>query len=145
MAAPADAENDPGSHFAHDAEPTDEATVPASHFEHAKDPAGAYLPGPQSVQMEAALAPTAAESLPATHSVQTVAALASEYFPAPQLSQPELPAVAEYFPASHVTHELAPSEDEYDPAGHIPQASLLRVALNVPVWQIAHVPGADAP
>ena len=45
----------------------------------------------------------------------------------------------------HVTHELAPSEDEYDPAGHIPQASLLRVALNVPVWQIAHVPGADAP
>ena len=80
MAAPADAENDPGSHFAHDAEPTDEATVPASHFEHAKDPAVSYLPGPQSVQMEAALAPTAAESLQATHSVQTVAAMASEYF-----------------------------------------------------------------
>jgi hypothetical protein len=32
------------------------------------------------VQAEAALAPTAAESLPATQSVQTVAALASEYF-----------------------------------------------------------------
>ena len=97
MTAPADAENDPGSHFAHDAEPTDEATVPASHFEHAKDPAGAYLPGPQSVQMEAALAPTAAESLPATHSVQTVAALASEYFPAPQLSHAVLSLVLSGF------------------------------------------------
>jgi hypothetical protein len=45
----------------------------------------------------------------------------------------------------HVTHKLAPAVDEYEPAGHTPQASLLRVALNVPVWQIAHVPEADAP
>ena len=82
MTAPADAENDPGSHFAHDAEPTDEATVPASHFEHAKDPAGAYLPGPQSVQAKAALAPTAAENLPASQLVQAVAPEVGEYFPA---------------------------------------------------------------
>ena len=82
-------------------QPTDEATVPASHFEHAKDPAGAYLPGPQSVQMEAALAPTAAESLPATHSVQTVAALASEYLQAPQSVQTVAPEMGEYFPAPH--------------------------------------------
>ena len=104
MAAPTDAENDPGSHYAHDAEPTDEATVPASHFEHDKDPAVSYLPGPQSVQMEAALAPTAAESLPATHSVQTVAVMASEYFQAWQSSHAVLmPATALYFQATQLS------------------------------------------
>ena len=108
--------------MAHNAEPTDEATVPASHFEHAKDPAGAYLPGPQSVQAKATLPTTAAENLQATQSVQTVA---SEYFPASQLSHTVLtPAVALYFPASHLVQSAAPA-NEYVPDPQSKQAGLV--------------------
>jgi hypothetical protein len=46
--------------------------------------AAEYLPAPQSAQVEAAVAPTAAENLPATQLVQTVEAAAAEYLPAPQ-------------------------------------------------------------
>jgi len=45
--------------------------------------AAEYLPAAQSAQVEAAVAPTAAENLPAAQSVQTVEASA-EYLPAPQ-------------------------------------------------------------
>jgi hypothetical protein len=46
--------------------------------------AAEYLPASQSAQVEATLAPTASENLPAAQSVQTVEASAAEYLPAPQ-------------------------------------------------------------
>ena len=54
MAAPADAEKDPGSHFAHDAEPTEiEAGAPE------------YLPAPQAMQVEAPTSGKFGKYLPA--------------------------------------------------------------------------------
>jgi hypothetical protein len=121
--------------LAHNAEPTDEDTVPASHFEHAKDPAGAYLPGPQSVQAKATLAPTAAENLQATQSVQTVA---SEYFPASQLSHAVLmPAVALYFPTSHLVQREVPS-NEYVPATQSVQTVAALSSEYFPTSQLSH-------
>jgi len=84
MAAPADAEKDPGSHFAHDAEPTEiEAGAPE------------YLPAPQAMQVEA---PTSGEF--------------GKYLPASQLKQAEAPTF-EYLPApqsAHVFHVAVVNE-----------------------------------
>jgi hypothetical protein len=66
-----------------------------------------YLPPPQSAQVEAEVAPTAAENLPASQSLQTDAP-AAEYLPETQSAQLEEPAVAWklagtwlYLPAGH--------------------------------------------
>ena len=140
MAAPADAENDPGSHLAHNAEPTDEATVPTSHFEHAKDPAGAYLPGPQSVQSAA----PANEYVPAPQLVQAaelVCAVKPENLPASQLSQAVLtPAAALYLPAAHTSQAvLIPAAALYLPASQLSHAVLTPdVALYLPASHSWH-------
>jgi hypothetical protein len=107
MAAPADAENDPGSHFAHDAEPTEiEAGAPE------------YLPAVQSVQT---VEPVPAAYLPADS----------------QLSHAVAPADALNLPASHSWHTfvLAPTAREYLPALQFSQASDPDVVLNLPAMQ----------
>jgi hypothetical protein len=54
----------------------------------------AYLPAPQSAQVAATLAATAAENLPASQLAQTDEAAAAEYLPASQLVQAVDPAAA---------------------------------------------------
>jgi hypothetical protein len=119
------------------------ASLPVIEFEFAvqlvqtlEAAAAEYLPAPQSAQVEATLAPTASENLPAVQLVQTLEASAAEYLPAPQSAQVEatlaptasenVPAVqlvqtveasaAEYLPASQWVQTEAPA-DEYLPAG----------------------------
>jgi len=52
------------------------------------------LPAPQSTQVEAAVAPTAAENLPATQLLHSVEAVAAEYLPA--IHAVQLPGLPKY-------------------------------------------------
>jgi len=70
--------------------------------------AAAYVPAPQSAQVEATVAPIAAENLPAVQLVQTVEALTSEYVPALQSAQVEAFTAFLYFPAGHAAHPAPP-------------------------------------
>jgi hypothetical protein len=82
-----------------------------------------YMPAEQLEQVSTAVAPTAAENLPASQWSQAVLKPDSAlYFPVWQLSQ----AV------------LTPENALYFPAWHIMQASLLRIALNVPAPHMLH-------
>ena len=63
-----------------------------------------YLPASQLVH-EAADVPADPLYLPATHSMQLLAAANPEYFPAPQLMQ-LLAAAKEYLPAPQLMHEV---------------------------------------
>ena len=69
--------------------------------------------------MEAAVAPTAAENLPATQLVQTVEAFAAEYLPAPQSAQVEAtlaPTTAENLPAAQSVQTVEAVPAAYFPA-----------------------------
>ena len=101
MAVPADAENDPGSHFAHDVEPTEiEAGAPeylpaVQSVQTVESVPAAYFPAPQVMQVEA---PTSGEF--------------GKYLPASQLKQAEAPTF-EYLPApqsAHVFHVAVVNE-----------------------------------
>jgi hypothetical protein len=125
MAAPADAENDPGSHFAHDAEPTEiEAGAPeylpaVQSVQTVESVPAAYLPASQSMQTEE---PAVAWNLPAGHDVHVAATEEVDptgpYLPAAhkELEHVEAPAVAWYFPASQLVQTLDPAVDVYFPA-----------------------------
>ena len=104
------------------------------------------LPAAQSPQ--AVLTPATALYFPAWQLSQAVLTPgASLYFPASQWSQAVLtPATALCFPASQMSQPvLTPESALYFPAWHIPQASLLRTALNVPAPHMLHAPTVVAP
>jgi hypothetical protein len=90
-----------------------------------------YLPAPQLAQVEAAVAPTAAENLPASQLVQPVEAMDAEYFPsshflqvealqfaylpAPQSAQVDAAVAPENLPASHEVQPVEAMDAEYSP------------------------------
>jgi hypothetical protein len=102
------------------------ASLPVVEFEFAvqlvqtlEAEAAEYLPAPQSAQVEATLAPTASENLPAVQLAQTVEASAAEYVPAPQsmhVAATEAPEVVEYVPAPQSVQTVKASAAEYLPA-----------------------------
>jgi len=102
------------------------ASLPVIEFEFAvqlvqtvEASAAEYLPASQSAQVEATLAPTASENLPAAQSVQTVEASAAEYLPAPQSAQVEAtlaPTASENLPAAQSVQTVEASAAEYLPA-----------------------------
>jgi hypothetical protein len=104
------------------------ASLPVIEFEFAvqlvqtvEASAAEYLPASQSAQVEATLAPTASENLPAAQSVQTVEASAAEYLPAPQSAQVEAtlaPTASENLPAAQSVQTEAPA-NEYVPAAQL--------------------------
>ena len=101
-----------------------------------------------------ALAPVAAEYVPArqfTHAVEELAPDTLEYVPAPQLTHAAAalaPDTTEYVPALQFAHALAPGIDEKDPAGHKTHVlTLLAPAVTEydPVPQLTHAAEEFAP
>ena len=73
------------------------------------------MPAPQSAQVEAIVAPTAAEYLPATQLVQTVEAVDAEGVPAPQSTQVEAAVArtaAENLPATQLVQMVEAADTE---------------------------------
>ena len=85
-------------------------------------PASEDLPASQMAQVEATVAPTAAENLPAVQLVQLEAPTAAEYVPAVQLVQAEAPVNAMYVPEGHNKQVVADADVDpvcpYFPAEH---------------------------
>ncbi len=151
VVSPTSAENFPASQSTQIEEPALDAYLPAPHLVQALDPAvgwylpaghdvqtavaeevdptGPYLPAAQEepVQVETVAAPTSAEYLPASQSMQTEDPAVGWYLPAPQLIQvlaTVAPTVVEYVPAPQLMQVLAtvaPTVVEYVPAVQLVQ------------------------
>ena len=106
------------------AAPTCVEYEPAKQFKQVELPAAEYLPAAQSEQLPTAVAPSAAENLPAAQLVQTEAPAAAEYLPAAQSVQTVEVVPAAYLPApqsEQVSTAVAPSAAENLPAAQLVQ------------------------
>ena len=82
-----------------------------------------YFPASQLAQVEATLAPTASENLPAVQSVHLEEPETGLYLPGAQLVQTVEASAAEYFPASQLVQTVEAVPAVYLPAVHNEQVA----------------------
>jgi hypothetical protein len=86
------------------------AYVPAAHSTQTPARTVAYVPAAQSLQLDDATAPSAAEAVPAGHAAQIVAPITAVNVPERHTLQATAASLALYWPAAHAAQADSPVE-----------------------------------